>query len=108
MVLQEIEHVLANIIYGLPLLGDAFDRPVFASDTAKVVIHTDLVIEVVKSCCYVSTVEIGGVHLGDKEYVGILFFDLCNSPGPEGLWHHLCHIAAETVDTFACPEKQDV
>ena len=108
MVLQEIEHVLANIINGLPLLGDTFDRPVFASDTAKIVIHAHFIVEIVKASCNVSTVEVRVVHLGDKEYVGILFFDLCNSPGPEGLWHHLCHIAAETIDAFTCPEEQYV
>ena len=28
--------------------------------------------------------------------------------GPKGRRHHLCHVAAETVHAFGCPEEQDI
>ena len=76
--------------------------------TAQIVIHTYLIIEVVKTCTQVVTIETWVIHLGNEEDIRIFLFDLLNRPRPELLWHHLCHIATETVYPFACPKEQDM
>ena len=108
VVLQEIEHTVTDIIHLLPLESDTFGRPVLASHTTQVVVHTDFVVEVVKSCCEVIAVESRIIYFGNEKDIGIFLFHLFNRPCPELDRHHFCHITTEAIDLLACPEEQDM
>ena len=100
VVLQEVEHVWADVVNVLPVVGDAACRAAVADDVAQTVVHAHLVVEIVKSRLYVGAIQVGVVYLSDEDDTGIALLDDAGGVGPEGRRHHLRHVAAEAVDVF--------
>ena len=50
MVFQEIEHVCADVVGGLPLSRDGCRRLSATNDIAQAIIHAHFVVEIVEPC----------------------------------------------------------
>ena len=108
MILKEIEHVLADIIHHLPLMGDAGCRTLAANHTTQTIVHAHLVVEIIEACLHVVAILVRIIHLADNHDVRILRLQNLCGVGPECSRHHLCHVAAEAIHTLTCPEEQNI
>ena len=91
-----------------PLVGDSLGWPVLAGNSAQVIVHAHLVVEVVKTCCQIRIVPAGVVALTDEKEFPVFLAYCLNSPCEELDRYHLRHIHAYAVYAFSGPEKQDV
>ena len=108
MIFQKIEHMLTYIVDHLPFVGDTGSRTFSTDYSTQTVIHTHLVIEVIKTCLHVVAILVGIVHLSYDNHFRVTGFQYLSGIRPEGARHHLSHVTTESVDTLACPEQQDV
>ena len=108
VVLEEVEHVLADVVGGLPFVGDGRCRTVAANHVAQTVVHAHLVVEQVEAHAQIVAVLVRIIDLADELYVGIAELHLVGGPCPEGGGHHLGHVAAEGIHALLCPEEQYV
>ena len=108
MVLQEVEHVLTDIIHHLPLVSDAGRRTLTTNHAAKAIVHAHLVVEIIETRFHVVAILVRIIYLADNDDMRILRLQNRCSVRPECSWHHLCHIAAESIHTLACPVEQDI
>ena len=108
VVLQEVEHVRADIVGGLPFVGDGSSRPTAADHIAHTVVHAHLVVEQVESGMEIATVLLRIIDLADKLNLRIAELHLIRGPRPEGSGHHLGHVATECIHALLGPEEQNV
>ena len=108
MILEEIEHVLANIVSLLPSCGDGVDTLATTHHIAQRIVHANLIVEIVEACTKIVAILSRVINLANKQHIRIAILDLIGSPAPESSWHHLGHIATEAIDTLRCPEQQDI
>ena len=107
VVLQEVEHVLTDVVRLLPGCRDGVRRLMATHHSAHGVVHAHLIIEIVKACTNVVAVFGRIIHLADEDDIRIAILHLVGSPMPEGGRHHLGHITAETVNSLLRPEQED-
>ena len=108
MILEEIKHVIPNVIRLLPGRCNGLYGLIATNHLAHGVIHTYLVIEVVEACTQIVAILCRIIDLANEDHVRISKLHLVGSPVPEFSRHHLSHIAAEAVDALPCPEEQYV
>ena len=100
--------MLTNVVDCLPLLSDVGCTTTMTDDVAQRVVHTHFVIKPIEACSDVVAIEPRVVDLADETQVRILLFHLRDDPAPELHWNHEHHVAAEGINTLACPEEQHV
>ena len=100
--------MLADVVGGLPFVGDGRCRTVAANHVAQTVVHTHLVVEQVEARAQIVAVLVRIIDLANELDVGIAELHLVGGPCPEGGGHHLGHVAAEGIHALLCPEEQDV
>ena len=103
-----MKHVFLDVVSRLPAGGDAGSGGVSANNGTQGVIESDLVIKVVKAGGEVVAVLRRVIYLSNEKYVGMFFLHGSHGVAPESSGHHLRHVAAEGIDSFFCPEEQDV
>ena len=108
VVLQEVQHVVADVVGILPGVGDGTGRCLTTDDGTHGVIHAYLVVQPVKTRCQIVAVFAGVVHLTDEHDVFVFLLHDSRGVGPEFGRHHLSHVATESVDALLRPEQQDV
>ena len=108
MVLKEVQDVLANVVGSLPLPCNITCRTMPARHIAQAIVHAYLVVKIIEACCKIRSVLVRVVHFANENDVGILRFYLFGGILPKLMGHHLCHIAAETINSFSRPEQQHV
>ena len=106
VVLQEVEHVVADVIGLLPGTADSRGWRMVTDYTTHRVIHAHLVVQPVKAVQQVATIVIGVIHLTNELDVGIVLTDGLRGKAPELGRHHLRHIATEGIHTLGSPEEQ--
>ena len=100
--------MLADIIHHLPFMSDTGSRALTPNHTTQAIIHSHLIIKIIETCLHIVAVLVRIIYLTYYNNVRILRFQYLRSIRPECSRHHLCHIAAETIYTLACPIKQDI
>ena len=100
--------MLADIIHHLPFMSDTGSRALTPNHTTQAIIHSHLIIKIIETSLHIVAVLVRIIYLTDYNNVRILRFQYLRSIRPECSRHHLCHIAAETIYTLACPIKQDI
>ena len=108
VVLQEVEHMLADIIRGLPFIGNRRSRTMATYYITQTVVHAHLVVEQVETGTEIVAVLLWIIDLSDKLNLRISELHLIGSPCPKGRRHHFGHVATEGIHTLLCPEEQDV
>ena len=83
MVFQEIEHVVGDVVIRLPLSRDISGAPVAAYHATHAVIHSHLVVEIVKTGIYIFSVSAGIVYLANEFHVVMFFSHFRRDPLPE-------------------------
>ena len=66
VVLEEVEHVVANVVGLLPLAGDVGGGAAVANDVAQAVVHSHFVVEQVEASSEVFAIECRIVDLGNE------------------------------------------
>ena len=66
MVLQEVEHVIADVIHHLPLVSDTGCRTLTTNHTAKTIIHAHLIVEIIESRLHIVAILVRIIHLTDN------------------------------------------
>ena len=108
VILEEVEHVVADIIGLLPGSRNGMSGLAAANHLAHRVVHTHLIVEVIETGIQIITVLSRIIHLANENLIGIDVLHLICSPLPEGGRYHLGHIATEAIDTLLGPEQQDI
>ena len=114
MVLHEIEQLVQYVVLRLPLATDTLGRPALAGHAAQVVVHADLVVQVVHTRSQVVAVQRGVVALGDEEHLLVsasapvrhVLAHLRDDPCEELHGHHLRHVHAEAVHAAVGPVEE--
>ena len=108
MVLQKIEHVLADVVSALPCLRDCRRRRVTTDYPPERIVESHFVIEEIKaSVRNITTVFLRIIHLCNELHLRRLRFHLSNCIMPELYRHHLRHVTAESVDALFHPIEQN-
>ena len=97
-----------NIVSALPATCDAVGRTTSAHYITQTVIHTHLVVEIIKARGQIRTILIGIVYLTNKDQTRVPHLDNGSSIMPKLMRHHLCHITAKTVNALSGPIEQDI
>ena len=109
VVLEESEHMLADVGCLLQCRGDVVDIATVLADGTQRVVESYLVVEVVEaSLIDEAAVEVGLVYLANEYDAGILCLNLGHCPLPEFHGCELHHIATEAVDLLRCPVEQNL
>ena len=109
VIFEEVEHVVLDVVRGLPSVGDGGRRRLPTHHSPQSVVKSHLVIKVVEpSFVDIAAIEVGIVDLSNEVDVRIGAFDLGNGIVPKLHRHHLDHVAAEGIHAFRSPEEQDV
>ena len=108
VVLKKIEHVVIDVVHALPSVGNGCRWPSCTHDVAHGVIHAHLVVEIVEASANVSAIQRWVIDLSNEQDIWILSLHLCCGIAPKCVWHHLCHVTSESIDTLGSPEEQNV
>ena len=107
VILQEIHHVVADVVSLLPSMRDGMSRFYAAYHTTHRVIHANLIVEPVETRLQIVTIFERVIHLAHEDDVLKLLLHGLRGVSPEFRRHHLRHVATETVHTLLRPEQQD-
>ena len=109
MVLQEIEHVALQTIHTLPTFSKCWSWWSIFHDFAQTVVKIHLIVKIIETAIVdIIVINAHIIKFGNENYRRISLFHFSNSPMPKIYWHHVSHIATETVNAFWCPVKQNV
>ena len=99
--------MLTDIVCCLPLICDVRCWTMSTDNITYAVIHSHLIIKVVKARTKIITILVGVIDLTDEENVRVTELHLVDSPEPEGGGNHLSHITTESINTLVSPKEQD-
>ena len=98
MILEECEHVLADVGCLLKGRGDVVYVAAVLADGTQCVVESHLVVKVVETSLIDETaIKMGLVDFSDEDDSRILGLHLRHCPLPEGYGGELHHVAAEAV-----------
>ena len=92
----------------LPAAGEEGGRGSVGHYGAQIVVKAHFIIKIIEAGPEECFVSIWFVNLCNENQVRKCFLYLRNNPFPVRKGNHSCHIAAEAIDSFCRPEKQDV
>ena len=100
--------MLTDIISSLPSTCYGMYTLATTHHIANHIVHAYLIIEIIETSTKIVAIFSRIIHLANKHNIRIAILNLICSPLPECSWHHLSHIATESVDTLRGPEQQDI
>ena len=109
VILEEVEHVVANSLHRLPAASYSSCASVAGDYCPQSVVERHLVVEIVEMPIEdIVAINAHVVKLGNENQFWELLLDLRNHPVPELHRHHVRHVAAEAVHPHLRPVEQDV